>query len=241
MTLAGDRPSLGVRDVKMSKKQAILGWLLHSQENRHAYCQRSHYRLHCCLFGAAGSRTKRTCAGAKRGQAIAAAGAGRADTKPKTRLTLVAGGRQNLRDRREHGARCGSLRALRRVAGLMACSVGANLDCGKRRHAPQPARRDLAFCRSNPGSGRSFPWSRPVMPRSMIGIATGRHAVAGKIVSPIDRRGFHRGELESRSSRTGLCACRKGPLCRSLAKTARLPSDCRSDAANVPERLGVIL
>ncbi|HWG06039.1 MAG TPA: hypothetical protein VG271_13580 [Beijerinckiaceae bacterium] len=77
-----------------------------------------------------------------------------------------------------------------RCAGhqLLACSVGANLDCGK-----ADVRRSLsgaaAFCRSNPGSAD--------IPMVATGHATiydwhcvGHRAVAGKIVSPVDRHGF---------------------------------------------------
>jgi hypothetical protein len=71
---------------------------------------------------------------------------------------------------------------------LMACAVGANLDCGKadtRRSLPGAT----AFCRNNPGSSD--------IPMVATGHATiydwhcvGRRAVAGKIMTPVDRHGF---------------------------------------------------
>jgi hypothetical protein len=73
-------------------------------------------------------------------------------------------------------------------ARLMACSVGANLDCGK-----ADTRRTLsgatAWCRQNPGS--------TMIPMYATGHATiyawscnGSRAVAGKTVLAVDRQGF---------------------------------------------------
>ena len=71
---------------------------------------------------------------------------------------------------------------------LMACSVGANLVCGKadkRRTLPGAA----AWCRDNPGSN--------VVPMSATGHATiydwsckGARPVAGKTVVNVDRQGY---------------------------------------------------
>lgn len=73
-------------------------------------------------------------------------------------------------------------------ATLMACSVGANLDCGK-----ADARRALpgatAWCRQNPGS--------TMIPMYATGHATiyawschGNRAIAGKTVLAVDRQGY---------------------------------------------------
>lgn len=77
-----------------------------------------------------------------------------------------------------------------RCAGptLMACSIGANLVCGKadtRRSNPGAAR----WCRNNPGA--------KIVPLAAIGHATvyewscvGRRAVRGKAEAAVDRRGY---------------------------------------------------
>ena len=73
-------------------------------------------------------------------------------------------------------------------AKLIACRVGANLDCGKadtRRSLPGAS----AFCRQNPGSDG--------VPMAATGHATiydwrcvGRRAVAGKAVAAVDPQGY---------------------------------------------------
>ena len=73
-------------------------------------------------------------------------------------------------------------------ARLMACWVGANLDCGKadiRRALPGAT----AFCRQNPGADG--------VPMAATGHATiydwrcvGPRAVAGKIIAPVDPQGY---------------------------------------------------
>lgn len=77
-----------------------------------------------------------------------------------------------------------------RCAGrkLLACWVGANLNCGKadrRRRLPGAA----AFCHAHPGS--------KIVPMAATGHATiyawrcvGPRAVAGKIMAPVDAQGF---------------------------------------------------
>ena len=74
---------------------------------------------------------------------------------------------------------------------LLACAVGANLNCGKA-NTSRSLRGASAFCRDNPGAD--------VVPMAATGHDTiydwrciGRRAVAGKAVVAVDRDGYDAG------------------------------------------------
>jgi hypothetical protein len=71
---------------------------------------------------------------------------------------------------------------------LLACWVGANLDCGK-----ADTRRSLSgatvFCHDNPGS-KDIPMAVTGHDTIYAWRCVGRRAVAGKIVAPVDAQGF---------------------------------------------------
>jgi hypothetical protein len=73
-------------------------------------------------------------------------------------------------------------------AKLMACIVGANLDCGKA-NTRRVLRGATAWCRKNPGAAN--------IPMAATGHATiyqwacrGRRAIAGKALVAVDRQGY---------------------------------------------------
>lgn len=71
---------------------------------------------------------------------------------------------------------------------LLACWVGANLNCGKadtRRRLPGAT----AYCHDNPGS-KNVPMAATGHDTIYDWRCVGRRAVAGKIVMPVDARGF---------------------------------------------------
>jgi hypothetical protein len=77
---------------------------------------------------------------------------------------------------------------------LLACWVGANLDCGKavtRRSLPGAT----AYCRENPGS-KEIPAAATGHDTIYDWRCVGRRAVAGKIVAPVDAQGFVAGNWQ---------------------------------------------